>query len=191
MPKKLIVCCDGTWNDEDSAGGQTNVAKLHRLLQNKFVEQVDQLVFYVSGVGTQPGEKVRGGAFGEGLDANILEAYSLLVQHYEEGDQLFLFGFSRGAYTARSLAGFIRNSGLLKSNYVGQLTNAFILYRDRTDATSPTSVQASDFKTRYSYTPDIEFIGVWDTVGSLGVPVDRWKLFGWVGKTHRPQVPVP
>ena len=182
MLKKLIVCCDGTWNDDDSADGQTNVAKLRRVLQNRFVEEVDQLVFYVSGVGTQPGQKVRGGAFGEGLNANILEAYSLLVEHYEEGDLLFLFGFSRGAYTARSLGGFIRNSGLLKREHIGEIESAFALYRDRSDGSSPTSASALAFKAKYSHTPDIEFIGVWDTVGSLGVPVARWKLFGWMGK---------
>lgn len=182
MTKKLIVCCDGTWNDEDSVGGQTNVAKLHRILQNGFDDNSGQMVFYVAGVGTEPGVKLRGGMFGDGIDANILEAYNLLVEHYEEGDLLFFFGFSRGAYTARSLAGFIRNSGLLKPRFVGQIQTAFTLYRDRTDATSPTSIAALEFKAKYSYAPDIEFIGVWDTVGSLGVPVARWKLFGWLGK---------
>lgn len=182
MPKKLIVCCDGTWNDDDSADGQTNVAKLRRLLQNSFVEEVNQLVFYVSGVGTQPGQRIRGGAFGAGINANILEAYRLLVEHYEEDSLLYLFGFSRGAYTARSLAGFIRNSGLLKQEHAEQIDNAFTLYRDRSEESGPNSPAAQEFRAKYSHAPEIEFIGVWDTVGSLGIPVARWKLFGWLGK---------
>ena len=182
MPKKLIVCTDGTWNNEDGGGSLTNVAKLHRLLQNSFVEKADQLVCYVSGVGTAAGEKVRGGAFGAGLDDNIREAYRFLIDNYQEGDQLFFFGFSRGAYTARSLAGFIRNSGLLKREFVGQLDNAFKLYRDRSPTKTPTSPDAVEFRARYAYSPDIEFIGVWDTVGSLGVPVSRMRLFTWIGR---------
>ena len=183
MGKKLIVCADGTWNNEDGAGSQTNVAKLHRVLQNSFVEQVPQLVCYVTGVGTRWGERVRGGAFGYGLDANIREAYHFLADHYEEGDQLFFFGFSRGAYTARSLAGFIRNSGLLRREFLdARLDEAFKLYRNRSPATHPDSDAATDFKRRYSSTPDIEFVGVWDTVGSLGVPLPRLKLLSWFAR---------
>ncbi len=182
MGKKLIVCADGTWNNEDGTGSQTNVAKLHRVLQNNFVEQVDQLVCYVTGVGTRLGEKIRGGAFGYGLSNNILEAYRFLVDHYEPGDQLFFFGFSRGAYTARSLAGFIRNSGLLRREHLDHLDEAFALYRGRTDATHPNSEAAMTFKSRYAYTPDIEFVGVWDTVGSLGVPLPSLRLFSWFAR---------
>ncbi len=182
MGKKLIVCADGTWNSEDGAGSQTNVAKLHRVLQNSFVEQVDQLICYVTGVGTRFGEKVRGGAFGYGLDANIKEAYRFLVDHYQEGDQLFFFGFSRGAYTARSLAGFIRNSGLLKIEHLDRLDEAFELYRKRSPDTKPDSAVAAEFRRRYAYAPDIEFVGVWDTVGSLGVPLPRVKLLSWFAR---------
>ncbi len=182
MGKKLIVCADGTWNNEDGTGSQTNVAKLHRVLQNSFVEQVDQLVCYVTGVGTRLGEKVRGGAFGYGLSNNILEAYRFLVEHYESGDLLFFFGFSRGAYTARSLAGFIRNSGLLRREHLDRLDEAFALYRGRSDATHPNSAAATEFKGKYAWTPDIEFVGVWDTVGSLGVPLPSLRLFGWFAR---------
>ncbi len=182
MGKKLIVCADGTWNNEDGAGSQTNVAKLHRVLQNSFVEEVSQLVCYVTGVGTRFGERVRGGAFGYGLDANIKEAYRFLVDHYEEGDQLFFFGFSRGAYTARSLAGFIRNSGLLKREHFDRLDEAFELYRKRSPDTKPDSGAALQFKQQYSRTPDIEFVGVWDTVGSLGVPLPSLKMLSWFAR---------
>src|SRR5713101_6448180 len=102
-------------------GGQTNVTKLHDALQNKFVEGVDQWVCYVTGVGTRWAERLRGGAFCYGLSKNILEAYRFLVENYEEGAKLYFFGFSRGAYTARSLASFIRNSGLLHKEHVDRV----------------------------------------------------------------------
>ena len=183
MGKKLIVCADGTWNNEDGAGDPTNVTRLHRAIQNNFVEQVDQLICYVTGVGTRLGERIRGGAFGYGLSNNILEAYRFLAEHYEPGDQLFLFGFSRGAYTARSLAGFIRNCGLLKrGNLDARLDEAFALYRNRSSKTHPSGPQAMAFKADYAYSPDLEFVGVWDTVGSLGIPLPSVKLFSWLAR---------
>ena len=183
MPTKLIICADGTWNNEDGAGGQTNVARLHRVLQNRFVEPAsNQLPYYVTGVGTRLGERVRGGAFGYGLSKNILEAYRFLVEHYEEGDGLFLFGFSLGAYTARSLAGFIRNSGLLKRQHADRLDEAFALYRNRSSRTHPAAQEAMDFKAKYAYTPGIEMVGVWDTVGSLGIPTPSLRALGWFAR---------
>ena len=134
MPKKLIVCADGTWDDEDRT--RTNVAKIHRALQT-WLEGTDQWVCYVSGVGTTFGEALRGGAFGYGLSRNILQAYDFLVDNYEPGDQLYFFGFSRGAYTARSLAGLIRNSGLLKKEFRRQVDDAMKLYRNRSNKTDP------------------------------------------------------
>src|SRR6266404_60027 len=180
MDKKLIICADGTWNDEDGAGGQTNVAKIHRALQNSFIEGFNQWVCYVTGVGTRLGERIRGGAFGYGLSNNILEAYRFLVEQYEEGAKLYFFGFSRGAYTARSLAGFIRNSGLLRREYIDRIEDAFALYRDRSDASYPDADQSKQFRAQYAYEPGIEFIGVWDTVGSLGIPLPRLRLLGWI-----------
>ncbi len=183
MAKKLIICADGTWNNEDGTGGQTNVAKLHRVLQNNFVEPPsNQLACYVTGVGTRLGERIRGGAFGYGLSNNILEAYRFLVDYYEEGDQLFFFGFSRGAYTARSLAGFIRNSGLLKREHLDRLDDAFALYRNRSSKTHPAAQTAMEFKAQYAHSPDIEFIGVWDTVGSLGIPIPSLRALGWFAR---------
>jgi uncharacterized protein (DUF2235 family) len=176
MDKKLIICADGTWNDEDGASGQTNVAKIHHALQNKLVEGVNQSVCYVTGVGTRWGERLRGGALGYGLSKNILEAYRFLVEDYDEGDKLYFFGFSRGAYTVRSLAGFIRNSGLLRRGCLGKIADAFALYRNRSRASHPTSEQAEKFRKQYAYEPDIEFIGVWDTVGSLGIPLTRLRV---------------
>jgi len=176
VPKKLIVCADGTWSDEDRASARTNVAKIHRALQTWAVEGVDQWVCYVSGVGTTSGEALCGGAFGYGLTRNILQGYYFLIDNYQPGDQLYFFGFSRGAYTVRSLAGFIRNSGLLKLEYKDHVDQAFKLYRSRSSNTNPNEREAVEFRHNYSYEPEIVFIGVWDTVGSLGIPNGSLRL---------------
>jgi hypothetical protein len=193
MPKKLIVCADGTWNDEDRA--RTNVAKLHRAIKTWHVEGVDQWVCYVSGVGTTFGEAISGGAFGYGLSRNILRGYYFLVDNYTPGDELYFFGFSRGAYTVRSLAGFIRNSGLVKKGNRHKINDAWKLYRSRSSKTNPRSDEAQKFRTEWSYEPDIEFIGVWDTVGSLGIPSGTLRLvshilqwFGYDWRFHDPQL---
>jgi len=190
--KRLVVCADGTWNDEDRLCTPTNVARLHRALQTRHVEKVPQLVYYHSGVGTMWGEILGGGAFGVGTNRNIQECYRFLVDHYEPGDALYFFGFSRGAYTVRSLAGLVRNSGIVKDP--ARVHEAFALYRDR--EADPGSERALRFRREYAHPgperpelgpedraallhcPDIEFLGVWDTVGSLGYPLpffEFWK----------------
>src|SRR5437764_8990980 len=122
MPKRLVVCCDGTWNvpDElrDGIAAPTNVAKL--ALGITAGEQSGQLLYYEPGVGTAPDEHLLG-AFGYGLSRNIRNCYRFVAECYEPGDLLYLFGFSRGAYTARSLAGLIRNCGILRSKNVDQV----------------------------------------------------------------------
>src|SRR5205823_4301005 len=145
---------DGTWSDEDCAGARTNVAKIQRAFQTWHVEGVDQWVCYVSGVGTTVGEALSGGVFGYGLTRNILQAYHFLVDNYQHGDQLYFFGFSRGAYTVRSLAGFIRNSGLLRPECKARTDEALKLYRKRSKKTNPSAQQAIDFRARYSYQPE-------------------------------------
>src|SRR4029077_13797052 len=167
MPKKLIVCADGTWNDEDRT--RTNVAKIHRALQTWHLEGVDQWVGYVSGVGTTFGEAIRGGAFGYGLTRNIPQGYYFLVDNYEPGDQLYFFGFSRGAYTVRSLAGLIRSSGLVRKEHRDRVDEAMKLVRSRSKKSHPRTAEAEQFRKNYAYEPIIEFIGVWDTVGALGI----------------------
>lgn len=174
-----MVCCDGTWNVPDEAregiAAPTNVAKL--ALCVSVGRDSDQLLFYEPGVGTTPDDRVIGGGFGYGLSENIRSAYRFLAEQYEPGDDLFLFGFSRGAYTARSLAGLIRNCGLLRRDQAEQVDAAFAFYRDRTSATHPCSLASEVFRRMYSYgSSDIHFIGVWDTVGALGIPTD---LPGW------------
>jgi len=151
----------------------TNVQKIAHLICTRDADGVSQLTHYHPGVGTSGNwfQKLMGGVAGAGLDQNIIDAYRFIVLNYEEGDLNFLFGFSRGAYTARSLAGFIVNCGILKKEFIGKLNEAFAFYRDRTAATHPNSEAALKFKAAYSHPPAVEFIGVWDTVGDLGIPI--------------------
>ncbi|MFF1722727.1 DUF2235 domain-containing protein [Streptomyces sviceus] len=168
MAKRLVVCCDGTWNLADQPS-KTNVAKVALAVRRRSAVGTEQRVCYHSGVGTNRREKLRGGAFGVGLSRNVLDAYRFLIHAYEPGDSLYLFGFSRGAFTARSLAGLVRNCGILRPEQADRIDEAWALYRSRAD--KPTSVAATLFRGAYAYETEIRFVGVWDTVGSLGIPV--------------------
>src|ERR1041384_6013331 len=116
--KRLIVCCDGTWNtpeqEENNAPCPTNVVRLFNSLADQDANGNEQLNYYHPGVGTDGSllAKTAGGMYGEGLDKNIKSAYSWLANHYEDGDAIYVFGFSRGAYTVRSLSGLIGRCGL-------------------------------------------------------------------------------
>jgi uncharacterized protein (DUF2235 family) len=172
MPKRLVVCCDGTWNTADQRRGgrpcPTNVTRFALGVADRGVDGADQRVYYQQGVGTRPGECLWGGAFGVGLSRNVQEAYRFLVEHYEPGDELFLLGFSRGAYTARSTAGLLRNCGILRREHAGRLPEAYDLYRSR--AVRPRDLESQLFRRSFSHETRIRFLGVWDTVGSLGIP---------------------
>src|SRR5215472_8224502 len=107
MPKRLIVCCDGTWNTADQATAgrphPTNVTKLALSIAPVDSTDVRQCVYYRSDINTNRWERLRGGVFGFGLSRNVFDAYHFLIDNYEPGDELYFFGFSRGAFTARSL----------------------------------------------------------------------------------------
>lgn len=184
--KNIVICCDGTWNtpeQEDSGvNAPTNVFKISELARQ--VDATSQHVFYQEGVGTGPGflDKAFGGGIGAGLRQNIREAYAELCTVYEPGDKLFLFGFSRGAYTVRSLAGFASRCGLLnlegldEAEVEDRVEKAFKDgYRDRNDAWNTENwplkpvIEGIDPLSTESVLP-LHFIGVWDTVGALGVP---------------------
>ncbi len=137
--KRLIVCCDGTWQKLTSTY-PTNVVKIAQAIQSSSSSGTPQIVFYDEGVGSgnaaeklmAKGDKILGGAFGLGIDNNIQDAYRFLCLNYEPGDEIYLFGFSRGAYTVRSLAGLIRNSGgLLLRRNIREAPIAYETYRDR------------------------------------------------------------
>lgn len=180
-PKRLALFFDGTWNAADSKGDETNVARLARAVRANSGDK-PQIALYLRGVGTSGPwlRQVLDGATGGGVDDNIRAAYMFLGQNYlpdEPGhrpaDEIYLFGFSRGAFTARSLAGFIATCGLLKRNHLGLIRQAWAYYRSRTPGRSP-----QDFNLRFggtaadpiNHAPRIRFVGVWDTVGALGIP---------------------
>jgi uncharacterized protein (DUF2235 family) len=181
MPqKRLVVCADGTWNAPVADGANTNVTKLAKAVSPYGTHGEPQIVYYHKGVGERGGlwDHLTGGAFGAGIDANIEDIYLFLANNYQPNDELFLFGFSRGAYTVRSLAGLIRNSGLLRRDKLNLYGAAYALYRKRTDDGGPNSPEAQTFRARNAW-PDfnLRFIGVWDTVGALGVPITPLRFW--------------
>jgi len=238
--KRLVVFCDGTWNDLRMRQ-LTNVARLAKCVEPRGWDGRRQVVFYDSGVGVATGVgrlpdklvSVLGGAIGAGLDDKIESAYRFLVLNYEAGDEVFVFGFSRGAYTARSLCGLIRKCGIVRRNCFSEIPRAMELYRDTSrapdhadlvkfreacthrdprtglplatgakdlkdaaawnaraldfhtpDAAPPEKPRANPAKARetddkYAWLPPeppplgiyrLMYLGLWDTVGSMGVP---------------------
>ena len=190
MSQSLIVCCDGTWDRPKEASGGvptcTNVLKLHNGLASTAKSGERQQALYHDGVGADGGklEHWLGGLFGKGLAQNVRDCYQFLATHFTPGDRIYLFGFSRGAYTARSLAGMVRNCGILRPGQLDLIDEAFKLYRDRGDDSAPSGARARAFRSGHAWhdeTP-IHVVGVWDTVGSLGFPspiplVHRWWGF--------------
>jgi uncharacterized protein (DUF2235 family) len=168
--KRIVLCADGTWNSPES-DALTHVMRLAQGLAATDAAGNKQVVFYDWGVGSD-GDRVKGGLTGAGIDKNIMDCYRFLVHNYESGDALYIFGFSRGAYTARSLGGFIRNCGVLKRDCAARIPEAFELYRRRAKSSGPDAPAAKAFRSQYALADrtEIEFVGVWDTVGALGIP---------------------
>ena len=180
--KRITLCCDGTWNSADQeVDGKpcpTNVVRLAYRAAKRGADGTAQIVFYDQGVGSGRGlDRLSGGAFGQGLEDNIHDAYRFLIGNYEPGDAIFLFGFSRGAYTARSLAGMIRKCGILERKHVQSYREALALYRNdaHPDDAEPASFRRSRSLCAGRGIP-VRFVGVWDTVGALGIPLRglRW-----------------
>lgn len=177
--RRLVVLADGTWRSEADPSDITNVERLRNALPAAGPDGVEQARLYVGGVGVRRLERLTGGAFGVGLSRNVRECYRWLVEEYEEGDALFLVGFSRGAYTVRSLAGLVRNAGLLRPEHLDKADEAYSRYRSRRQTWHPDGASAEEFRRRWSREiTRIECIAVWDTVGALGVPT-RGPL-GWL-----------
>ena len=184
--KRIITCNDGTWNKpntiDDGAGVMTNVEKIYKCIATVDRTGSRQVKFYDEGVGTGPGlwHKMVGGISGAGIDKNIKDTYKFIMWNYEPGDELFLFGFSRGAYTARSLGGLIRNCGILRPEFLHLVDEAYELYRDRTILAHPNSDAMRSFRKQYSHNgtseTQIKCVGVWDTVGALGIPLRFFQL---------------
>lgn len=175
--KRIAIFADGTWNSPEQ-GGATNVLQMARAVR-PVSGGAEQVAFYDWGVGTDR-KKLAGGISGVGIDKNIMDCYRFIVHNYDPGDALYFFGFSRGAYTARSLAGFVRNCGVLQREHADRVPAAFHLYRQRSGNSSPNAKRATEFRRDYAVADitEIEFVGVWDTVGSLGIPVPFWGTLG-------------
>jgi uncharacterized protein (DUF2235 family) len=196
MSKIIVLCCDGTGNTD--TGVPSNVKRLHDLL---LVDPKQQIPTYHRGVGTdrrRPGENwfryhhahLAQLCFGEGVSEALLALYSTLVAQYEHGDRIFLFGFSRGAFTVRALAGLLHVCGLLRREHAGRAPAAVRLYEDaeariiadrqrrgcspkfpRTETDHTHDDQAAaHFRSAYSQAAGIDFLGLWDTV----------KAYGWL-----------
>jgi uncharacterized protein (DUF2235 family) len=211
MGKKLVVCCDGTWNTprtetnifrtysflRDRLGQPTEVSNKHgtRSCGGRAADGSDVVLFYDEGVGSDWFDRLLGGGAGVGLSDNVREAYHFLGHNYEPGSEIYLFGFSRGAYTARSLCGFIKAAGLLDKPSAKDVWRAYMdlyvtahapglaarpaglsldgirdwLERKAGEAVGQLGGDVTKLPTHGNVT--IKFIGVYDTVGALGVPI--------------------
>jgi len=191
--KRLVFCFDGTW-DKLGTGSPTNVVLTAQSVSPVAGDGKTQIIHYDQGVGTTKETEATGGMFGKGLLDNIVRAYAFLIFNYEIGDEIFVFGFSRGAYTARSFAGLLRNVGILRRSDAGRITESVLRYQNRgneshiSEALMRYRLEASPFvcvsreedawRTRNvpGYVAGsrpvlrIRYVGVWDTVGSLGIP---------------------
>jgi len=181
--KRIITCSDGTWdkpgNTDHGKVVRSNVQKIFQVIA-KADGGISQIKHYDDGVGAVGPlwKRVINGATGGGLDDNIIDAYKFIIWNYEPGDELYLFGFSRGAYTARSVAGLIRKCGILKNQDLCLIEEAYNLYRDKSEASLPGNALSEAFIAKNSYpNPEIKFIGVWDTVGALGIPLSAFQLW--------------
>jgi uncharacterized protein (DUF2235 family) len=183
--KNIVICCDGTNNK--LAGDLTNVVRLFQVV----VKDERQVAFYDPGVGTMasPNEKtwlgkswslLKGLAFGEGLDDNVMDAYRYLMATYEDGDKIFLFGFSRGAFTVRVLAGMLHGVGLLHAGTDNMLPYVWEHYRGirilgddappaEKAAAARHAVDTEVLRRSFTRSCTVAFLGPWDTVGSVGM----------------------
>lgn len=193
--KRLVLFLDGTWNNERDGDTPTNVSLLKSLVEQANTDdslptKPDQRIYYDAGVGTEgPVDRFVGGVLGFGLSKKVRAAYRFLSQFYKpqdehgDPDEIYIFGFSRGSFTARSLAGFISASGLLRPENCSEeaLAFAWSYYRANPKERYP----ADKVRLTELCFPDvrIHFLGVFDTVGSTGVPL--WTAGNWAGSRDR------
>ena len=180
--KRIVLCFDGTWNkpaDENlpvNRQVETNVRRFFESIEETGPDGVKQVRWYDQGIGSKWYNRYVGGAVGVGLEKNIIDGYKLLAQEYADGDEIYILGFSRGAYTARSLVGLIRNCGLVYNKQLTlRIAMAYGIYRTRADG--PDSEAAKAFKEMFARQVRIKFLGAWDTVGALGIPLNLLEQF--------------
>jgi len=199
VSKNIVVCLDGTGN-QLKAKGNTNVVQLYEMLD--LSDPTRQIAYYDPGVGTFSAQgawtplarrvtKLAGLAVGLGLRTNLAEAYTYLMQEYEEGDRLFVFGFSRGAYTARALAGLLHAAGLLRPGSENLVPYAISVYARNKTWSRDDWTQLHRFAGAFSRKVDsrtsvpVDFMGLWDSVKAAGVL--RWNL-RWLYTRQIPNV---
>lgn len=207
-PKRLVICFDGTWNRLDSRT-PTNVVLTAESVVPMAPDSKAQPIFYDEGVGTSRFERLAGGMFGAGLIDKLGDAYRFLTFNYTPGDEIYVFGFSRGAFTARSFVGMLRNCGIVSRPNAGRIKDAIAWYRARRPSTAPDSLQSRKFRAevspnvvteegedgwRQANVPNyqagsatllqIRYLGVWDTVGALGVPT-RYRLLSFFNRKYQ------
>ncbi|BDA61984.1 DUF2235 domain-containing protein [Shewanella xiamenensis] len=180
MNKRIVICADGTWNRPEKdlkVDFPTNVLRLARAISPMAADGKPQQVFYDWGVGSYYDEMI-GGATGRGLHKNIMDGYRYIVQNYSPGDEIYLFGFSRGAYTVRCLCGLINNCGILKRPDARLIQQAFDHYKKSSEPFAPSGDKSVEFRQKHSHeSREIKFVGVWDTVGAMGIPISFLGLF--------------
>lgn len=146
----------------------TNILKLTKAIKLESADSTQQILLYDAGIGTAgPIDRQLGGGLGQGIDVNIKELYTFLSLNYDEGDEVYFFGFSRGAYTVRSLAGMIHESGLVRRQDIDFVHEAYELYRSDED---PESAKSCAFREEHGQRIPITLLACFDTVGSLGLP---------------------
>jgi len=194
--KRIVIACDGTWNRLDAISPTNVVKAAQAVLPLDPDGPTVQIVHHLDGVGSGAGtggwakawDRIVGGAFGEGIDGKLEDAYRVLVFNYAIGDEIYLFGFSRGAFLARSLAGLVRCAGIVRRGQATAIREAIDLYKRRDPlgrrpgdtarpgdppVVGPDDAEAQAFRAARSHSaesPSIAYVGVWDTVGSLGIP---------------------
>lgn len=175
MSKNIVVFSDGT-GQEGGTGHNTNVYKLFNLILDRSPQQIS---FYDKGLGTG-WRKATGNIGGRGFSKNVRECYEFIFQNYEAGDRIYLFGFSRGAATVRSLTGFIHLFGILPRSRGDLINKAWKIYKMKDRGLRKARAKAF-VDMNHKMWATVEFLGVWDTVAALGVPspgIDR--IVDWI-----------
>ena len=205
--KRIVFCFDGTWNALN-ADTPTNVVLTAASIERQARDGCVQIIHYDEGVGTGRLERMSGGVFGAGLVDNVREAYRFLIFNYDPGDEIFVFGFSRGAFSARTFIGFVRHVGPLSRLHAARIDEALGLYEQRLNGADGASERMRRFRADYAAAVCIgddddswrcknvsgyekgsapplmiRYLGIWDTVGALGMPA-AMPFSAWMNREH-------